>query len=48
MISRGLVGISGSTLVANLAASRAAVRDGMATLTPLASHVIGQLSAIDE
>ncbi len=48
VISRGLVGISGSTLVANLAASRAAVRDGMATLTPLASHVIGQLSAIDE
>lgn len=48
VISRGLVGISGSTLVANLASSRAAVRDGMATLTPLASHVIGQLSSIDE
>ncbi|MDH6283381.1 molybdenum cofactor synthesis domain-containing protein [Rhodococcus sp. LBL1] len=48
VISRGLVGISGSTLVVNLASSRAAVRDGMATLTPLASHVIGQLSSIDE
>lgn len=48
VISRGLVGISGSTLVANLASSRAAVRDGMATLTPLASHVIGQLSSIEE
>lgn len=48
VVSRGLVGISGSTLVANLAASRAAVRDGMATLTPLASYVIGQLSGIEE
>ncbi len=48
VVSRGLVGISGSTLVANLASSRAAVRDGMATLTPLASHVIGQLSSIDD
>src|SRR6267154_3877432 len=29
-LSRGLVGVSGSTLVVNLAPSRAAVRDGMA------------------
>ena len=36
-VSRGLAGISGSTLVVNLAGSRAAVRDGMATLNPLAS-----------
>ena len=34
-ISRGLVGISGSTLVVNLAGSRSAVRDGMATLSAL-------------
>lgn len=47
-LSRGLVGVSGSTLVVNLASSRAAVRDGMATLTPLASQVIGQLSGIEE
>src|SRR5436309_8359555 len=46
-ISRGLVGISGSTLVVNLAGSRAAVRDGMATLTPLVPHVIEQLSGIE-
>ncbi|HEY5877482.1 MAG TPA: MogA/MoaB family molybdenum cofactor biosynthesis protein [Nakamurella sp.] len=44
VISRGLVGVSGSTLVANIAGSRAAIRDGMATLTPLAVHVIEQLS----
>lgn len=46
-VSRGMVGISGSTLVVNLAASRAAVRDGMATLTPLVGHVIGELSGLD-
>ena len=47
-LSRGLVGVSGSTLVANLASSRAAIRDGMATLTPLAAHVIQELSRLEE
>jgi len=46
-ISRGLVGISGSTLVVNLAGSRAAVRDGMATLSALVPHVIDELSALE-
>ncbi|CDQ45485.1 molybdenum cofactor synthesis domain-containing protein [Mycolicibacterium neoaurum] len=46
-VSRGLAGISGSTLVVNIAGSRAAVRDGMATLSPLAVQVIGQLSRLD-
>ena len=46
-ISRGLVGISGSTLVVNLAGSRAAVRDGMATLSSLVPHVIDELSGLD-
>ena len=46
-VSRGLSGISGSTLVVNLAGSRAAVRDGMATLTPLAVQIIGQLSSLE-
>jgi len=46
-LSRGLVGVSGSTLVVNLAPSRSAVRDGMATLTPLIRHVIAQLSGLD-
>lgn len=46
-LSRGLVGVSGSTLVVNLASSRAAIRDGMATLTPLASQVISELSGLD-
>ncbi len=39
--------ISGSTLVVNLADSRAAVRDGMATLGPLAAHVIAELSNLE-
>ena len=47
-ISRGLVGVSGSTLVVNLAGSRSAVRDGMATLSALVPYVIEQLSGLDE
>ncbi|WP_143965307.1 MogA/MoaB family molybdenum cofactor biosynthesis protein [Gordonia zhaorongruii] len=43
-ISRGLAGISGQTVVVNIADSRAAVRDGMATLMPLAHYVIGHIS----
>ena len=46
-VSGGLAGISGSTLVVNLAGSRAAVRDGMATLGPLAAQVIAQLSSLE-
>ncbi len=46
-LSRGLVGVSGSTLVVNLASSRAAIRDGMATLTPLVAHVIEELSGLE-
>ncbi|MDQ3578810.1 MAG: molybdenum cofactor biosynthesis protein MoaB [Actinomycetota bacterium] len=46
-VSRGLVGVSGSTLVVNLAGSRSAVRDGMATLTSLVPYVIGELSGLE-
>lgn len=46
-LSRGLAGISGSTLVVNLAGSRAAVRDGMATLGPMAAQVIAALSSLE-
>ena len=45
--SRGLVGVSGSTLVANIAGTRPAIRDGLATLAPLARFLIGELSAVD-
>lgn len=43
-LSRGVAGISGQTVVVNLSSSRAAVRDGMATLMPLAHHVIAAIS----
>lgn len=43
-LSRGLAGVSGQTLVVNLANSRAAVRDGMATLIPLSHFIVDQLS----
>jgi molybdenum cofactor synthesis domain-containing protein len=46
-LSRGLAGVSGSTLVVNIAGSRSAVRDGMATLNPLAIQIIGQLSSLE-
>src|SRR3954466_14157412 len=46
-VSRGLAGISGSTLVVNIAGSRAAVRDGMATLGPPAVPITRQLSRLD-
>ncbi|GAC57463.1 putative molybdenum cofactor biosynthesis protein [Gordonia hirsuta DSM 44140 = NBRC 16056] len=42
-LSRGVAGTSGQTVVVNLAGSRAAIRDGMATLLPLAHYVIDQL-----
>ena len=42
-ISQICAGVSGSTVVVNLASSRAAVRDGMATVTPLVHHLVEQL-----
>lgn len=42
--SRGIAGVSGSTVVVNLASSRAAIRDGLATLSPLAHFVVDQYS----
>ncbi len=47
-LSRGLAGVSGSTVVVNLASSRAAIRDGMATLIPLAAHVIEHVAGADD
>lgn len=44
VVSRGVVGVSGSTVIANVAGSRAAIRDGLATLIPLARHTIDELS----
>lgn len=42
-VSRGIAGVSASTVIVNLAPSRAAIRDGMATITPLVHFLIDQL-----
>ncbi|MCZ9308774.1 MogA/MoaB family molybdenum cofactor biosynthesis protein [Corynebacterium uberis] len=42
-VSRGIAGVSGSTLVVNLAASPEAIQDGIATMQPLAHFVIDDL-----
>ena len=42
--SRGICGVSGSTVVVNLASSRQAIRDGVSTIAPLVTHLIGELN----
>lgn len=41
--SRGICGVSGSTVIINLAPSRAAIRDGISTIAPLVDHLISEL-----
>ncbi|GAB3079740.1 MogA/MoaB family molybdenum cofactor biosynthesis protein [Corynebacterium aquatimens] len=41
--SRGICGVSGSTVIVNLAPSRAAIRDGISTIAPLVKHLICEL-----
>ncbi|WP_342319300.1 MogA/MoaB family molybdenum cofactor biosynthesis protein [Corynebacterium mayonis] len=42
--SRGICGVSGSTVVVNLAPSRQAIRDGVSTFAPLVTHLISDLN----
>ena len=42
--SRGICGVSGSTVVVNLASSRQAIRDGVSTAAPLVRHLIDELN----
>lgn len=42
-LSRGLAGVSGQTVIVNLAETREAIRDGMATAGPLVAHVLDDL-----
>ncbi|GAB3939096.1 MogA/MoaB family molybdenum cofactor biosynthesis protein [Corynebacterium tapiri] len=44
-VSRGVAGVSGSTVVVNLASSRSAIRDGLATLPPLVHHLVDELQS---
>ncbi len=43
LLSRGVAGVAGRTLVVNLPGSRGAVRDGLAVLAPLLGHAVAQL-----
>jgi molybdenum cofactor synthesis domain-containing protein len=45
LLSRGLAGIVGSTLVVNLPGSPGACRDGFAVLRPALAHALGLLAA---
>jgi molybdenum cofactor synthesis domain-containing protein len=47
VLSRGLAGIAGRTLIVNLPGSPGAVRDGMAVIAPIVRHVVSQLGAGD-
>jgi molybdenum cofactor synthesis domain-containing protein len=44
VLSRGLAGVAGRTVVINLPGSRGGVSDGLAVLDPLLDHLIDQLS----
>jgi molybdenum cofactor synthesis domain-containing protein len=46
-LSRGIAGVSGRTLIINLAGSTGAVRDGIAALEPLLAHAVSQLAGGD-
>jgi len=47
VLSRGIAGVAGRTLVVNLPGSRGGARDGIAVLTPILSHAVDQLSGGD-
>lgn len=47
VLSRGLAGSAGRTLVVNLPGSSGGARDGMAVLTPLLAHAVSQLRGGD-
>jgi molybdopterin adenylyltransferase len=47
VISRGVAGIRGQTLIVNLPGSPKAVREGMETLIPILPHAIRMLRGVD-
>ncbi|WP_182883373.1 MULTISPECIES: MogA/MoaB family molybdenum cofactor biosynthesis protein [unclassified Microbispora] len=47
ILSRGLAGQAGRTLVVNLPGSSGGVRDGMAVLAPILAHVVDQMRGGD-
>ncbi len=47
VISRGVAGIRGRTLIVNLPGSPRAVREGMETLIPILPHTIRMVRGVD-
>ena len=47
VLSRGLAGVAGRTLIVNLPGSTGGVRDGMAVLTPVLGHAVSQINGGD-
>jgi molybdenum cofactor synthesis domain-containing protein len=47
VLSRGVAGVAGGTLIVNLPGSSGGVRDGMAVLSPILAHAIDQMHGGD-
>jgi molybdenum cofactor synthesis domain-containing protein len=47
ILSRGVAGVAGRTLVVNLPGSTGGVRDGMAVLAPVLGHAVAQINGGD-
>ena len=47
VLSRGVAGVCGRTLIVNLPGSTGGVRDGMAVVGPLIAHAVSQLAGAD-
>lgn len=47
VLSRGLAGVCGTTLVVNLPGSSGGVRDGLAVLAPVLRHAVDQIAGGD-
>jgi molybdenum cofactor synthesis domain-containing protein len=47
MLSRGLAGMAGTTLIVNLPGSTGGVRDGMSVVSPVIAHAIDQAAGGD-
>lgn len=47
VLSRGLAGVAGSTLVVNLPGSRGGVKDAIEVLAPVVGHAVDQLAGVD-
>ena len=43
LLTRGVAGVAGRTVVMNLPGSRGGVRDGLAVLDPILDHLLAQV-----